>query len=410
MSELSKRIKARANQTQVAKSVWRTHLLGDVCDVIGGGTPSKSIPSYYNGNIPWATVRDMKEHLIEKTEFSITTEAVRSSATNIIPSGNVVIATRVGLGKVCILGKNTAINQDLRGIIPRNGNIKIRFLYHWLHSIAPRIIAEGSGATVQGVRLPFIKSLPMPLPSIPEQERIVTILDEAFEGIASAKRNAGQNLLNAQSIFDDNVKVLMTSEDLNWPLLTLGQICQVERGSSPRPIKSYFTTESNGVNWIKIGDTVEGEKYIHTTNQRITPEGAKQSRFVQEGDFVLTNSMSFGRSYIMKTSGYIHDGWFVLRLKSSIDRDYLYYLLSSKYIRDQFKALASGSVVLNISGDLVKRATLPLPPMKEQLDLVRRLDTIAAETRSLQATYERKITALDALKQSLLSAAFSGNL
>jgi type I restriction enzyme S subunit len=410
VSRVNKRLDAAGGQTKAPKSPWPTRALGDVCDVIGGGTPPKEIASYYGGTIPWATVRDMKADLIENTECSITTDAVQASATNIIRAGNVIIATRVGLGKICILGQDTAINQDLRGIIPRNGNVKVKFLYHWLRYIAPQIVAEGSGATVQGVKLPFIKSLQMPLPTIPEQERIVAILDQAFEGIARAKRNAEQNFLNAQSIFDDSVKALITSEDLDWPLQTLGQICQVERGSSPRPIKNYFTTASDGVNWIKIGDTVEGEKYIHTTKQRITAEGAKQSRFVQEGDFVLTNSMSFGRSYIMKTSGYIHDGWFVLRLKSSIDRDYLYYLLTSKYIRDQFNELASGSVVLNISGDLVKRAKLPVPPIKEQLELVGRLDTLAAETKDLQAIYERKIMALNAMKQSLLNAAFSGNL
>jgi type I restriction enzyme S subunit len=83
----------------------------------------------------------------------------------------VVIATRVGLGKVCILGQDTAINQDLRGIVPRGGTLKVKFLYHWLRSVAPRIIEEGTGATVQGVKLPFLKSLQIPLPSLTEQDR-----------------------------------------------------------------------------------------------------------------------------------------------------------------------------------------------------------------------------------------------
>lgn len=139
------------------RTAWTTQSLGDVCRVIGGGTPSKDKAKYYNGDIPWATVRDMRQDVITETECKITTEAVKCSSTNIIPRGNVVIATRVGLGKVCLLGQDTAINQDLRGIIPNNSRtINIRFLYWWLKSISDVIVAEGTGATVQGVKLPFV--------------------------------------------------------------------------------------------------------------------------------------------------------------------------------------------------------------------------------------------------------------
>ena len=100
------------------KAGWQTKQLGDICRLIGGGTPSKDKMEYYAGDIPWATVRDMRSEVLTKTECKITREAVKSSATNVIPRGNVVIATRVGLGKVCLLGQDTAINQDLRGIVP----------------------------------------------------------------------------------------------------------------------------------------------------------------------------------------------------------------------------------------------------------------------------------------------------
>jgi len=96
-----------------------------------------------------------------------------------------------------------------------------------------------------------------------------------------------------------------------WEVKALKDVCIVERGSSPRPIKNFITEDENGVNWVKIGDTKGVEKYIYKTNQKITKEGAKKSRFVDVGDFILSNSMSFGRPYIMKTQGYIHDGWFV---------------------------------------------------------------------------------------------------
>jgi len=120
--------------------------------------------------------------------------------------------------------------------------------------------------------------------------------------------------------------------------------------------------------------------------------------------------MSYGRPYIMKTSGCIHDGWFALRLNAAIDTDYFYYLLSSHFVQAQFASLASGSVVKNISGDLVKQTVLPIPPLKHQQVIVQKLLSISKQTQHLESIYQRKITALDELKKSLLHQAFSGAL
>src|SRR6056297_702227 len=157
---------------------WEPKKLGEVCDVIGGGTPSKAIKKYYDGNIHWATVRDMKSDIISDTEHKITFEAVKNSSTNVIPKGNVVIATRVGLGKICLIENDTAINQDLRGVIPRNQKVlSVAFLYRWLKSVSKKIIEEGTGATVKGVKLPFIKCLIISIPPTNEQELIVSKFD-----------------------------------------------------------------------------------------------------------------------------------------------------------------------------------------------------------------------------------------
>lgn len=165
-----------------------------------------------------------------------------------------------------------------------------------------------------------------------------------------------------------------TSLPDGWEIMKLIDVCIVQRGSSPRPIKKYITDDKNGVNWIKIGDTKNIEKYIYETNQKITKEGAEKSRFVEEGDFILSNSMSFGKPYIMKTQGYIHDGWFKLKLHDFVDTEYFYQLLSSPLVNDQFHNLASGSVVKNISGDLVKKVILPIPPLSQQKQIVAILD------------------------------------
>ena len=156
--------------------------LEKVCNIIGGGTPSKKNKSFYEGEIPWATVRDMKNDFIHNTEFKITDDAIKKSSTNLIPGGNVVIATRVGLGKVSIISCDTGINQDLKGIIPkREGLLDINFLFFWFKSISKVIIDAGTGATVQGVKLPFVKSLRIPNIDISLQRQLSSNIEQISE-------------------------------------------------------------------------------------------------------------------------------------------------------------------------------------------------------------------------------------
>ncbi len=170
-----------------------------------------------------------------------------------------------------------------------------------------------------------------------------------------------------------------------WEMKKLGDVCKVERGSSPRPIEKYQTTSADGVNWIKIGDTKGVDKYIYSTKEKITKEGAEKSRYVKEGDFILSNSMSFGKPYIMKTDGYIHDGWFVFRLPDYLDIDFFYYLLTSPLVQQQIQSLGAGSVVKNISGDLVKKVDLVIPPLPEQQRIVAYLDETFANLNQTKA-------------------------
>lgn len=177
--------------------------LDNICKIVGGGTPNKKNKSFYDGTIPWATVRDLGYDNLNKTEHQITDNAVNESSTNIIPSGNIVIATRVGLGKVCTLSQNTAINQDLKGIIPiNNEKTDIGFLFFWFKSIRNVIINAGTGATVQGVRLDFIKSLKIPNLELPLQKQItskLSIISEKNKLLNSIYKEKINNLAKLKS-------------------------------------------------------------------------------------------------------------------------------------------------------------------------------------------------------------------
>ena len=170
----------------------------------------------------------------------------------------------------------------------------------------------------------------------------------------------------------------------SWEWVRLGTVLEIARGGSPRPIQQYLTTEPDGINWIKIGDTDKGGKYIYKTKEKIRPEGVAKSRMVHSGDFLLTNSMSFGRPYILKSDGCIHDGWLVLSNRfDCYSVDFLYYILSSPFAYYQFCDSVSGAVVKNLNSDKVANALFPLPPLSEQVRIVQRIEKLLPLVKGL---------------------------
>ena len=188
-----------------------------------------------------------------------------------------------------------------------------------------------------------------------------------------------------------------------WEYRRMDEVCSIARGGSPRPIKDYITNDPNGLNWIKIGDTDMGGKYIYSTKEKIKPEGLKKSRWVEEDEFLLSNSMSFGRPYILKTNGCIHDGWLVLRdYQKYLNIDFFYYVLSSENVQRQFRIKAQGSTVSNLNTDRVASVTIPIPPLSEQQSIVDYLDAAFAKIDAMKANAEKRLNEAKALFQASL--------
>ena len=201
----------------------------------------------------------------------------------------------------------------------------------------------------------------------------------------------------------------------SWEWVRLGTVCEIARGGSPRPIKQFLTDSPSGVNWIKISDSDKGGKYINATKEKIIPAGVAKSRYVHAGDFLLTNSMSFGRPYILNVDGCIHDGWLVLSdYQNAYDKDFLFYMLSSAFAYSQFCDIVSGAVVKNLNSDKVSSVLFPLPPITEQRRIVAKLDEVEQSiihyTKSEGSLSNLTNSFPQKLKKSILQYAVQGKL
>lgn len=193
----------------------------------------------------------------------------------------------------------------------------------------------------------------------------------------------------------------------NWCWVKLGNVVRLNRGSSPRPIKSFLTESNDGVNWIKIGDTDTG-KYINGTKEKITKEGAKKSVPVKAGDLLLTNSMSYGKPFILNIDGCIHDGWFAIETNECFDKDFLYYsFLASQWYFDK---IAVGTAVRNISSDRTFTTPLVMPPLAEQKRIVEQIESLFVKLDEAKEKAHEIVDKFEAVERAILYSAFTGEL
>lgn len=348
-----------------------------------GKTPSRDNPDFWNGSETWVSIGDMNSSkTISSSKEQITNKAVRESGIKIVPKGCVIMSFKLSVGKVAIAATPLYTNEAIMSFKPKDGyNLLPDFIYYYLRGYK----WDGVNRAAMGLTLnkATISQGRFSYPPIPEQERIVAELD-LLSGIIEKQKSLLKELDTlAQSIFYDMFGNPVENEK-GWTESKLGNICLIERGGSPRPIDKFITEESDGVNWIKIGDATEGGMVIKSTKQRITPEGAKKSRFVCKGDFLLSNSMSFGKPYILGVDGCIHDGWLVIRdNKNTFNKIYLYYFLGNPQTYEAFKNMAVGGVVNNLNKDIVKKVNVSIPP------------------RDVQESFAEKIAAIEQQKDTI---------
>ena len=261
-----------------------------------------------------------------------------------------------------------------------------RYLYYFC--VDYNFERHNKAVTIPSLTKADLLKIEMCLPPLDKQKSIVGELDKINELIRIKKEQLSDYDNLAQSIFNKMFGDPVENEK-GWEVKKLGEVCLIERGGSPRPIKDYITEEEDGLNWIKIGDAQEGSIFINSTKEKIRKEGLKKTRMVHKGDFILSNAMSFGRPYIMGVDGCIHDGWLVLHdTNNTFNKLYLYYSLAHKSMYQQFKQMAVGGVVNNLNSEMVRRVLVLVPPLTVQQEFANRIELIEMQKKQIISTIQ----------------------
>ena len=256
-----------------------------------------------------------------------------------------------------------------------------------------------------------VMNVEVPKPSLGEQRRIGAFLDRLDSLITLHQGKYDKLCVLKKSMLDKMFpkggslypEIRFAGFTDPWEQRKLGELVEIERGGSPRPIEQYITDDPCGLNWVKIGDAPELGRYITKTAEKIKPEGLSKTRQVYPGDLVLSNSMSFGRPYIMAIKGCVHDGWLLIRdAQKHFDPIFLCHMLGAPQMLNQYRMFAAGSTVNNLNKELVGNAIVSLPSKNEQHEIGIALDRLD----SLITLHQRKLELLRNIKKSMLDKMF----
>ena len=318
----------------------------------------------------------------------------------------------IGLSAVALDDfKNTVFSGFVLRARPKENLLVPEYAqYCFRSSLVRKEIMEKSSYTTRALTSgALLNHVRINLPPLPEQNRIAAVLetwDQAIEKLTKKieiKKNVKKSLM--RELFMERSRIVGFKN--GWKQVRIDSFCKIKRGGSPRPIESYMTDEETGLNWLKIGDISKESRYIKRTTGKIRKEGLSKTTVVREGDFILSNSMSFGRPYIMKTTACIHDGWLALQdISDEVNKSFLYYLLSSESVQNKFKSISAGSGVLNLKKESVAQITIQLPDIDEQMMIAGILSIADDEIEKL----EEKISLFFNQKKYLLNNLLTGTI
>ena len=394
---------------------WEQRKLSEVATFGGGHTPPMADPdNYEDGYVLWVTSQDVKSNYLDRTTTQITEKGAKELT--LYPAGSLVMVTRSGILRhtlpVAELRKPSTVNQDIRVILPHSECCGEWLLQFFISHNKELLLEFGkTGTTVESVDFGKIKDMLLHMPSTVEQQqigdyfakldRLITLHQRKYDKLCTVKKSMLDKMFPKPGETEPEIRFEGFTDP--WEQRKFSDLVLIERGGSPRPIDAYITEDPAGLNWVKIGDAPSMGRYITSTSEKIKPEGLSKTRQVYPGDLVLSNSMSFGRPYIMAVEGCIHDGWLLIRdTQNQFDPVFLCHMLGTPQMLDQYRMFASGSTVNNLNKELVGNAMVPVPNRNEQVEIGKYLDGLD----NLITLHQRKLELLRNIKKSLLDRMF----
>ena len=397
------------------KAGWRLVKLGELCKTGAGGTPLKSKKEFYEGgSIPWLLSGEVAQGEILKATSFITQKGLENSSAKLFPPNTVLVAMYgATAGQVGVLRIEASTNQAVCGILP-NEHFLPEFLFYYLLSRKDELIAQAAGNAQPNISQQKIRDTLVPVVPLPEQQRIVAILDEAFAAIAAARANAEQNRQNARALFESYLQSVFSQRGEGWvdSGKVLSSMCELivdcEHKTAPTQDEGFpsIRTPNIGKGKLLLDDVkrVSAETYQAWTRRAVP----------LPGDLIFAREAPAGNVAVVPDGLQPCLGQRTVLIrpkKEAFDSLFLTYLLLSPSMQEHLLSHSKGSTVQHINMKDIRALRLGgIPAIKEQRELARRITDCSMNCERLESLYQRKIEALDELKQSLLQQAFSGNL
>jgi len=378
------------------KQGWESKKLGDVCDIVNGGTPKTSISEYWNGDNLWITPKDMGKHdsiYVEDTSRKITDEGMQNSSAKLFSAYSVVLSSRAPIGHLAINKKPISTNQGCKGIVPSD-EINYLYLYYFLKNSVKLLNSLGSGTTFKELSSSKLKNVIIPIPPLEEQKQIVAKLDQCFEAIDKARANAAKNLENAKELFQSKLNDIFSQKGEGWVEKKLGDVCE-NLDSKRIPITKNKRTEGNIPYYGASGVVDHVNEYIFNEDLLLVSE---------DGANLLARTYPIAFSISGKT--WVNNHAHVLKFQSMAAQRFIEYYLNSIKLDDY----VSGMAQPKLNQRMLNSISVPNADEHIQKDVVSRLDELKEQTQSLESKYQQELNSLEELKKSILQKAFEGEL
>ena len=355
------------------KQGWESHKFADVFDLQMGKTPSRDNLSYWNGNNVWVSIADLNDKkYISESKEGITDDAVKESGIKVIPKDTVIMSFKLSIGKTAISTIPLFTNEAIMAFIEKDKSKLIpEYIYYYLKGYK----WVGANKAVLGMTLnkKTISEQTFSYPPLPEQEKIVAELDCLSGIIEKKKQQLKEYDALTQSIFYEMFGDPITNEK-GWEVKKLGEVCDIYRGGSPRPIEQYL---GGNIPWIKIGDAVFGtDIYLTKTKEHIIKEGLKKTRFIHSGSLIFANcGVSLGFARIITFDGCIHDGWLAFDNISN-DINKIFLLKSLNFCTQYFRETAPDGTQPNLNTSIMKAFAQIIPPLTLQQEFADKIEAI----------------------------------